>query len=226
ARRGARAVARRVRRARACGVMHVPAGGRAWLGVAALLAAGALAGWPVAHEAIDWQPGLASTQPWRAFTAIGVHYSALHLAANLAGTALVGCFGAVARVPRRCAWAWLAAWPLTQFGLLLKPELLHYGGLSGVLHAGVAIVGIYLLATGARAQRGTGARAQGALAAAVLVGLVAKLLSEAPWGDALRHPAGWDIAVAPLAHATGALAGVITGAIGAAIALRLPRRAA
>jgi rhomboid family GlyGly-CTERM serine protease len=189
-------------------------GGRAWCAVALLLAAGALAGWPVPHEAIDWEPGLARAEPWRAVSAVGVHYSAQHLAVNLAGAALAGLFGVVARVPPRLAWAWLAAWPLTQFGLLLKPELVHYGGLSGVLHAGVAVVVTFLLIAGTRAQRAVGA--------AVLIGLVAKLLSEAPWGEALRHPPGWDIAIAPLAHSTGAIA----GALCTALACWLPRRGA
>ena len=177
----------------------------AWCAVALLLAAGALAGRAVPREWIDWQPALAFAEPWRAFSAVGVHYSAQHLAANLAGTALAGLFGVVARMPPRLAWAWLAAWPLTQFGLLLRPELAHYGGLSGVLHAGVAVVVVFLLVAGTRAQRAVGA--------VVLIGLVAKLLSEAPWGEALRHPAGWDIAIAPLAHTTGAIAGAVCGAV-------------
>ena len=185
--------------------------GPAWLWVAALLAACALLGWPVEHEAIDWQNALALHQPWRAFTAVGVHYSVQHLVANLAGVALAGVFGMAARVPARMAVAWLAAWPLTQLGLLVKPELAHYGGLSGVVHAGVAIVIAFVLITGTRAQRLVGS--------AVLVGFCAKLLSESPWGEALRHPAGWDIAVAPIAHASGALA----GAACAAVALLLPR---
>lgn len=183
-------------------------GGWAWLTVALLLGVGALAGWPVAREAreaIDWQPALAAREPWRAFTAIGVHYSGQHLTVNLAGLALTAALGVVARVPARLAWAWLAAWPLTQFGLLMKPELAHYGGLSGVLHAGVAGVVVFLLATGTRAQRW--------VAGAVALGGIAKLLNEAPWGEALRHPAGWDIAVAPLAHATGVVAGAVCAAI-------------
>ena len=39
----------------------------------------------------------------------------------------------------RDSLAWLLSWPLTQWGLMLQPELLHYGGLSGVLHGGAAI---------------------------------------------------------------------------------------
>jgi hypothetical protein len=50
-------------------------------------------------------------------------------------------------------------------------------------------------------------RAQRIVGALVAIGFIAKLLSESPWGATLRHPEGWDIAVAPLVHATGALAG-------------------
>ena len=180
-------------------------GSRAWAGLAILLGACALAGWPLPREAIDWQPALAAREPWRAVTALGVHYSVEHLVANLAGAALAGVFGMVAQVPARLAWAWLAAWPLTQLGLLVRPDLAHYGGLSGVLHAGFAVVVAFLLITGTRAQRWAGG--------AALLGLCAKIVGESPWGDTLRHPPGWDIAVVPLAHATGALAGALCATI-------------
>jgi hypothetical protein len=49
--------------------------------------------------------------------------------------------------------AWVCAWPLTQLGLLMRPDLSHYGGLSGVLHAGAAIVALHLVWRGARARR-------------------------------------------------------------------------
>jgi rhomboid family GlyGly-CTERM serine protease len=187
------------------------AGGFAWVGVALLLGAVALIGWPIARDALDWQPGLALREPWRALTAVGVHYSGQHLGVNLIGLIVTALFGAIARAPLVMALAWLVAWPLTQIGLLLKPELLHYGGLSGVLHAGIAVVVAWLLITGTRGQRW--------VAAAVAVGGIAKLLNEAPWGPALRHPAGWDIAIAPLAHSTGAIA----GAVCATIAVHLSR---
>jgi len=182
----------------------------AWVGVAVLLAAGALAGWPLPREALDWQPALALSQPWRAFTAIGVHYSSAHLAGNLAGVALAGVCGIAAIVPARLAWAWLAAWPLTHLGLFVRPELTHYGGLSGVVHAGIAAVVVWLLASGRTgAQRWVGAL--------VAIGFVAKLLSEAPWGPTLRHPAGWDITVAPLVHTTGAIAGALCAIVALAV---------
>jgi rhomboid family GlyGly-CTERM serine protease len=186
----------------------------AWIGVAALFAVGALAGWPVPHEAIDWQPALAFSQPWRAFTAIGVHYSSTHLIGNLAGVALAGVYGVAAVMPTRLAWAWLAAWPLTHLGLLVRPELAHYGGLSGVVHAGVAAVVVWVLTTGrTRAQRWVGAL--------VAIGFVAKLVSEAPWGTTFRHPEGWDITVAPLVHTTGALAGALCALVAIAAHRRI-----
>lgn len=164
------------------------------LGLAAVLAHGAV------PTSIDWQPDRAAAEPWRALTAVAVHYSRLHLAANLAGTLLVGALGWAVPVSWRATVAWAAAWPLTQLGLLAQPALTHYGGLSGVLHAGVAVVGVELLAY----ERGP----RRVIGAALLAGLAVKVTLEAPWQGPLRHPPGWDIAVAPFAHLTGFVAGI------------------
>jgi hypothetical protein len=130
-----------------------------------------------------------------------VHLSGLHLAANLAGAVAVAVVGWAAVAPARVAWAWLAAWPLTHMGLWSRPDLLHYAGLSGVLHAGVACLGVHLVArAGAPRDRWIGA--------AVLLVLLAKVVLETPWGPAARAVAGWDIAVAPIGHATGVAAGL------------------
>lgn len=181
-------------------------GGRGWwLAVAALLVAGALLARGISAEAIDWQPAVAFVQPWRAWSAVWVHYSDLHLAANLAGALLVALLGAVARLPSRAATAWLLAWPATQLALLIEPALLHYGGLSGVLHAGVAIVGVHLMRGPWTARRRVGWL--------LLAGLAAKVLLEAPWRGPLQHPPGWDIAIAPLAHASGTLAGLLASVL-------------
>ena len=187
--------------------------GWAWCAVAAVLALGAALAQGRPAAAIDWQPGLAASQPWRAFSAAFVHYSALHLAANAAGLVLVAALGAAARAPGRLALAWLAAWPLTQLGLLAQPELTHYGGLSGVIHAGVAIIGLYLATAGRRLLGG-----------AILGVLLAKVLSETPWGAPLRHPAGWGIAIAPLAHASGLAAGMTCAALAEGLAGRRQRQ--
>jgi membrane associated rhomboid family serine protease len=189
----------------------------AWLAVAAALAGAALSGGRIPQAAIDWQPARFAAEPWRAVTAVGVHYGAVHLAGNLVGVAMAAAFGVVARVSRPYAVAWLVAWPLTQIGLLARPALDHYGGLSGVLHAGVAVVVTGLLIDGTRGQRW--------VALAIAVGFGTKLASESPWGPVLQHPAGWTVTTAPIAHATGAAAGVMCATVAAMWQRRARRRA-
>ena len=154
---------------------------------------------------LDWQPARFGAQPWRAWTAAFVHYSDRHLLTNLAGALTVAALGLAARVPLRSVITWALVWPLVQVGLLLQPGLQHYGGLSGVLHAGVAVVATHLLWSASPTQRRIGI--------AVLAGLLLKLLGEAPWAGVISHPPGWDIAVAPGAHVSGVLVGMVLSAL-------------
>lgn len=147
---------------------------------------------------------LAAAEPWRLWTAAFVHWSDQHLAADLAGCAVVAAFGFAARCGAAATWAWALAWPATQALLLVEPALAHYGGLSGVLHAGVAVAAVELLRQ-APARRRIGAW--------VLAGLAAKVLVEQPWRGPLQHWPGWNIAIAPLAHSAGALAGLAAAAL-------------
>ncbi len=147
-----------------------------------------------------------------------MHLSDGHLAANLLGCAVVGAFGqlavrAVGAVARDWALAWLAAWPLTHALLLAEPGLAGYAGLSGVLHAGVAVAALGLVVQGVGRARLIGA--------AVLGGLLVKLALEAPWRAPVQALALWDVPVAVVAHATGAAAGLAC----AAAALLARRRA-
>ena len=180
------------------------AGWRAWVALAGVLGAGSVAAWWLPAPLLDWQPERAFTEPWRSVTAAFVHWSEGHLLANLGAAALVAAFGWAAALPRAAAGAWLLAWPLTHAGLLSRPDLAHYGGLSGVLHAGMAVATLWLVV----AARG-GRRVVGAVVGA---GLLAKLLSERPWGPALQQAEGWSIALAPIGHATGAIAGFVCAA--------------
>jgi rhomboid family GlyGly-CTERM serine protease len=195
--------------------------GRAWTWLAALLAAGSVLAWWWPAALLDWQPARVPAEPWRAFSAAFVHWSAPHLLGNLAGAGAVALLGHAAGAPARLALAWACAWPLTHLALLVRPELAHYGGLSGVLHAGVATAACWLVLTARGRMR--------AIGWAIALGLVGKLLFEAPWGPALRPgggDAGWwalDIATAPIAHATGAAAGAIAAVTCAAGRLRSPR---
>ncbi|EHR73409.1 Rhomboid family [Burkholderiales bacterium JOSHI_001] len=173
----------------------------AWLALAALLAAGALVASALPRQALDWQPQLALSQPWRLITAAWVHWSPLHLLANVLGCAAVAAWGWRAHCDRHDALAWAAAWPLSHLVLLAQPQLLHYGGLSGVLHAGVVVAAVRLLFDGPAWPR--------AIALAVIGGLGLKVVLEAPWQGPLRQVPGWDIAIAPLAHIGGAAAGLL-----------------
>jgi len=174
-----------------------------WWALSILLALGAVLVKPNdvgQHAVLEWQPSLALTQPWRWWSAAWVHYSDMHLRGNLVGVLLVAGLGWAGSVRRHAAIAWGLAWPMTHLALLLQPSLEHYGGLSGVLHAGVAVAAVLLVFEPSRLKRGVGA--------ALLAGLTLKLLAETPWAGPLRHAPGWDIAIAPFAH----LAGVIAGA--------------
>jgi hypothetical protein len=124
----------------------------------------------------------------------------------VAGVVVVAALGWVARLPAPAALAWALAWPLTHWGLVMRPELAHYGGLSGVLHAGVMVAAVWLMLN-------AGPRLRRRIGLAMALGVVTKLWLETPWGAVLRTSPEWDIAVAPLAHATGALAGAGCAAV-------------
>lgn len=159
------------------------------------------------HAALLWTRATAWSQPWRCWTAVWVHGSALHLLGNLLGALLVALLGVAARVPPRFALAWAFAWPPTQLSLLLDPSLLAYGGLSGVLHAGVAVAAISLLRQAAVRPVGW----------ALLAGLLLKIVIEAPWHAATVAAPLLGIAVAPLAHLAGVVWGVACGVLARAL---------
>jgi rhomboid family GlyGly-CTERM serine protease len=188
---------------------------RAWASLVIALSLSALAFWFAPREALDWQPGLAVTQPWRCWTAALVHLSPLHLQANLFGCAVVAAFGMAARLPRRATWAWLAAWPLTHAALAAQPQLLHYSGLSGLLHAGVAIAALHLACHAA-------SRRDRLIGLAVIAGLATKLVLEQAWLARPQDVPGWDVRIAPFAHLTGTVAGLLCAATAQWIAGRRP----
>lgn len=205
----------RLRSSQALALDHAGPDPQAWWALCALLAVGALLGWFVEPAAWNWRPNLALAQPWRWWTAAWVHLSGLHLAANLAGLALTAALGRYGGAGRADALAWALAWPLTHLALSLQPSLGAYGGLSGVLHAGVAIVALRLALHTPPARRLIGL--------ALLAGLAIKLLLEQPWQGALRRTPDWDFAVAPAAHVAGTVAGALCALVGALLAARARR---
>ncbi|WP_374661692.1 rhombosortase [Inhella sp.] len=174
--------------------------GRVWMLVCALFGSGALLLFAVGEPG-RWTLQRDALEPWRLFSAALWHWNALHLAGNLAALAVLALLGRRAALPLRAAAAWLLAWPMTQALLLLHPALPEFGGLSGVVHAGVLIAGLHLL------------RRQRVLGLLLLAGLMGKLLVEQPWGPLLRPNDWWGGASLPLAHATGVLSGLIAAGL-------------
>lgn len=155
----------------------------------------------LASALLDWQPALAGSEPWRAWSAAWVHLSRLHLEGCLAAAVLVILLGVAVPAAPRAATAWALSWPLTHLSLALQPELQRYAGMSGVLHAGVAVMVVQMLK-----MRSVWHRALGVILG---LGLITKLALEAPWAQALVTTPEWDIPVAPLAHAAGAFWGAV-----------------
>jgi rhomboid family GlyGly-CTERM serine protease len=186
-------------------------GARWWVALSAVLLGGALLGALAPASVLDWQPARAALDPWRWWTAAFVHLSPLHLGANILGTLVVAWLGRSARLPARVTLAWILAWPVGHLALgWVAPSLAHYGGLSGVLHAGVAAAAVHLLVSPAEgAIDARDARRRQVIGAGIGAVLAAKLVLEAPWGAPARSVAGWDIPVAPIAHSTGAIAAAL-----------------
>lgn len=157
---------------------------------------------------LDWQPVLWQDQIWRLWSAALVHWSGAHLALNVVGCAGLLVWGKAAGLGLRQGVAWLGAWPLTQLLLWTAPGLPHYGGLSGVLHAGVAIGAWTLVRAPLRARRWVGAW--------VLAGLLVKLMTEVapmaqwlwPHAAPVPLPGAPGYGVAAYAHLCGVLAGL------------------
>jgi len=161
--------------------------------------------WPALAQAWALHPDAGLQQPpWVWWSSAWLHGSAQHLNRNLIALGLMAALGVASQVPTRSAVLWALAWPLTQLGMLWPGSgLLHtYVGLSGVLHAGAAVLAMQ----GVLQRRHPAYRLSGAL---LLLGLAAKVIMENPWQHTLIQPIGSDITVAPWAHLSGIGAGAI-----------------
>jgi rhomboid family GlyGly-CTERM serine protease len=185
----------------------------AWLAVGALLAAGSLLALAVPAAWLDWSRTPAGMPWWRLVSAAWPHLSQAHLALNLVALAAVAALGVLLRVRTAQAIAWLACWPLTHAALWLQPEITRYAGMSGVLHAGVAICAVAACREPDRLAKAVGGM--------LLAGLALKVVIEAPWSRPLQESAALGITVVPLAHAAGAVLGLLAGVV--AVVMQRPR---
>jgi len=159
--------------------------------------------WPDDLARLVLRPDQARTQLlWTWGTPAWLHGSEAHLWRNLFGAGLILLMGALSDVTPRDTLAWFIAWPLTHLGMLLEPSLTSYVGLSGVLHAGVAVVALANLHHPRRPSH----RVVGTVLLAWLAG---KLFMENPWAHHLVLSEASAINVAPWAHLSGAFAGAL-----------------
>lgn len=174
------------------------AGLAALLGVLVLLRA---SGAPVV-DALRYERGaIAAGEVWRLLTCHFVHYDNAHLALNAAGLATVWLlYGIEARLSAVLAVAGAAALAVGAGLYFLRPEIVWYLGLSGVLHGAWAAGACVRLATRPR---------ESALALGVLV---LHLVLEPRLGS-LSGWLGTGLPVIHEAHVYGAVGGAIAGVL-------------
>ncbi|MDP3252822.1 MAG: rhomboid family intramembrane serine protease [Hydrogenophaga sp.] len=181
---------------------------RAWLvvccvhGVASMLLWWAQSG---AVEALTWRADHWADRPWTLWTSAWVHLNTPHLIGNQLALGALTAFAWVVRPSLRCAMAWLTAWPLTQFTLLLWPQIGYAVGLSGLLHAGAMVLAVQLIFKRIPIRK---ARRWGVLLA---LGVLTKTALERGWW----YPVVWDrandMSVVQAAHLSGVVWGVLLG---------------
>jgi len=193
-----------------------------WLSLCLLHAVASMLVWwagaPVG-QALTWRADTWGQHPWTLWTTPWVHINTPHLIGNQLA---VGAFAAMAWLVRPNAVAsvaWLLAWPTVALVLPLWPHIGYSVGLSGLIHAAVAVVAVHLLLRQdpfvPRSRRWGGF---------LVAGLCAKLALEQGW----HWPVVWsnsaDMSVVQAAHLTGAVAGAVFSAVLALVwrSLRLP----
>ena len=181
---------------------------KTWPALCAALAVASLAVWaggPTAAAALQWQAGTWMHQPWTLFTSALVHLSGAHLLANLLALGALAVLGGSLGAGRSACIALLGAWPLGTLALLAWPGVTRYSGLSGLVHAAVAVLWAHA------AIRGKAYPLSFVLFAALLF----KLLSEHAWTTPVAFDPDWGFNVVYAAHLGGTLAGAGCGLIAA-----------
>ncbi len=169
--------------------------------------------------ALTWRASDWTSHVWTLWTSAWVHLNTPHLIGNQLALGALTAIGWMLRPPLSAALAWTLSWPLLQVSLVLWPQVAHAVGLSGLLHAGVAVLGLHLL-MGAAPR---GARPWGAT---LLGGLLFKVMLERGWYHPVVRSADADLSVVQAAHLTGVVWGVLLGALAALWARRAQRAGA
>lgn len=178
-----------------------------WLSLCLLHAVASMLVWwagaPVA-QALTWKAETWLQQPWTLWTTPWVHIHTPHLIGNQLAVGALAAMAWLIRPNVVASLAWLLAWPTLALALPLWPHIGYAVGLSGLIHAAVAVVAVQLL-WGQAPLVPRGRRWGGLLAA----GLCGKLALEQGW----HWPVVWSnsagMSVVQAAHLTGAVAGAV-----------------
>ena len=138
---------------------------------------------------LQWDADQWTRRIWSLWSSALLHRSAWHLCANLLVLGTLALLG----------------WPLGTLALLAWPGIHLYAGLSGLLHAGLAVAWARVAVFGADRP----------LSFLLLTGLVLKLLDEHGWSQPVAFSARWGFDIVNAAHLSGALAGASSGLVAA-----------
>ena len=191
-----------------------------WLLLCALHAVASMLLWWAREGVVDvfiWRADGWTAQPWTLWTSAWVHLNTPQLIFNQIALGALTAFAWVVRPNWTCTLAWLLAWPLGQLSLLWWPQIGYAVGLSGLLHAGVAVLAVQLLRRRIPIPK---AKRWGGLLALVLLG---KLLLERGWAYPVVWDGANDMSVVQAAWFSGTLAGGLLGALTAGGAVLLTR---
>lgn len=186
---------------------------KAWPVLCAVLALACLEAWlqgPAVLASLQWDEALWLNKPWTLWTASLAHLSGGHLLANLLALAAIAVLGWSLRTGKAAALALFVAWPLGNLALLAWPEVRQYGGLSGLIHAAIAV----LWADAALHRKAW------PLSYIVFGGMALKLLTEHAWTTPIAFDPAWGFNVVYASHLTGTLAGAACGIAAIAWSMR------
>ena len=177
-----------------------------WLSLCVLHAVASMLVWWMGERLAAWMIWRAEDwddRPWSLWTSAWVHMNTQHLISNQLAVGALAAMAWVLKPGLRASLAWLLTWPVIPLVLPYWPHIGYYAGLSGLIHAAVAVAGVYLVAGRTTVPM---ARRWGGM---LLLGLVTKLLIERAW----HWPVVWSdnlgISVVQASHLVGAVAGAV-----------------
>lgn len=179
---------------------------RSWLLLCAMHAVGSMLLWWAGesfYAPLVWRADSAGSTPWTWWSSAWVHLNTAHLISNQIALGMLAGLAWIVRPSRRSTWVWLLCWPLLQLSLLLWPQIGYAVGLTGLLHAGAAILGVDMLLRRIHIPK---ARRWGGL---LLLALLIKLALEQAWRQPVVWDAADDTAVVQALHLSGAVWGVV-----------------